>query len=108
VPDRDGRACPCGQSVGVEVARGGAGAGDDLPDCKSPDEAQRFGLEVLPGDLTALPDALADYMIDRGFDYAAAVAEAARWDERQGIASRLLNEAVRRGGSGGEGGGTIT
>lgn len=47
--------------------------------------AQQLALSVLLGDEAVLPDALADYLIDKGHEYAVAVAEKARREERERI-----------------------
>ena len=47
--------------------------------------AQQLALSVLLGDEAVLPDALADCLIDQGHEYAAAVAEKARREERRRI-----------------------
>src|SRR4051812_7535352 len=58
------------------------------------DGGQQLGLAVLLRDPTVLTQALADYLLDRGFDYAAAVAEKAAKDERERIAERLYSESA--------------
>lgn len=52
-----------------------------------------LALSVLLGDPNTTEQALADYMLDHGFEYAAAVAEKAAKEERERIADRLYCEA---------------
>lgn len=56
--------------------------------------AQQFALSVLVGEPDEVIErALADYMLDRGFDYAQAAYEKGRREEREAIAERLYSEA---------------
>ena len=59
----------------------------------SPEKA--FALTVLLGeDDTTIANALADYLLDKGHEYATAVAEKARKEERERIAERLYSESA--------------
>lgn len=51
--------------------------------------AQQLALSVLLGDEAVLPQALADYLLDQGHEYATAVAEKARVEERERIAKHI-------------------
>ena len=48
-----------------------------------------LALSVLLGDEAVLPDALADYLLDQGHEYAVAVAEKARREERRRIVDTI-------------------
>lgn len=59
------------------------------------DSARQFALDVLLAESDAtIENALADYMLDNGFDYAHAVAEKERKEERERIAERLYSESA--------------
>ncbi|MCU0703379.1 MAG: hypothetical protein MUF18_05245 [Fimbriiglobus sp.] len=51
--------------------------------------AQQLGLSVLIEDETVLPQALADYLLDYGHEYAEAVRQQARTEERQKCVAAL-------------------
>jgi len=58
-------------------------------------EGKQFALTVLLAeDDTTIANALADYLLDQGHDYATAVAEKARREEREAIAERLYSESA--------------
>ncbi len=58
--------------------------GKDIPPLTT---AQQLALSVLLGDESVLPQAMADYLLDQGHEYATAVAEKARAEERERIAA---------------------
>lgn len=62
-------------------------------ECPPLDTAQQLALSVLLGDPAALPQALADYLLDQGHEYAAAVAEKAVREER-GRVMRLIRSLL--------------
>jgi len=56
---------------------------------------KQFALTVLLGrDDATIANALADYLLDRGHEYATAVAEKARKEEQEAIAERLYSESA--------------
>jgi len=86
----------------VVVGLGAAGPdGEGLPPPRPLTPTQLLGLAALLEDDTFIPNALADFMLDKGYDYAVAVAEKARKEERECIAERLYGESSRaRNGDG--------
>lgn len=58
--------------------------------------AQLLGLAVLLKDEAVIPQVLADFLLDAGHEYATAVAEKARREEREAIAERLYSESAHQ------------
>ena len=64
----------------VRESKARPGSAPELPPLTT---AQQLALSVLLGDESVLPQALADYLLDQGHEYATAVAERARAEERE-------------------------
>ena len=74
-----------GETHKVEVRVPGYGTLSTLPPLTT---AQHLALSVLLGDESVIPQALADMLLDMGHEYATAVAEKARAEEREQLSGR--------------------